>query len=137
MPALKKISLFLLIIILGCVIITNRLNITENQFDEKIDEKFKSILLHPEKFDSLEVELTGIFTYEFENVAIYLSSKDADSLFSNNAIWINSEGLLDTTLDSANHKRIHIIGRFDIDDKGHLGLYAGTLNEVKVFELVY
>ena len=126
-------------IISGCAMKGEHSSVIENISNEKVDEQFKAILLNPEKFDSVEVELTGIFTYEFENVAIYLTSKDADSLFSSKAFWVNEyeprDSLLDKKFKMASHKRVHIKGRFEKDDKGHLSSYAGAINEVKDLDI--
>jgi hypothetical protein len=134
MGKLIRLRIFLLMtIVFGCAggnEKSGRSESLESLPDEKVDERFKAILLNPEKFDSVEVELIGIFRYEFENVAIYLTNKDSDSLISSNAFWVNSDSLSSEDLRLANRKRVHLKGRFNKDDRGHLNYYSGTIEEV-------
>ncbi|RAW01242.1 hypothetical protein [Pseudochryseolinea flava] len=135
MRGLSKLGVFLLIMVLGCTGRNDKPEIVKSPPDEKVDEQFKSVLLSPEKFDGVELELTGIFRYESENVAIYLTNKDSDSLISSNAFWVNSDSLSDAKLRLANRKKVHLKGRFDKDHTGHLNSYSGTINEVKDLDI--
>jgi hypothetical protein len=139
MGKLIGLSIFLLmIVVFGCAgrhEKSEKSEVMESLPDEKVDERFKAILRHPEKFDSVVVELTGIFRYEFENVAIYLTNKDSDSLISSNAFWVNSDSLSVEDLRLANRKRVHLKGRFNKDDRGHMNYYSGTIEEVGNLEI--
>jgi hypothetical protein len=127
--------LLLMIVVFACSETSKKSEVMKTSPNEKVDERFEAILLNPEKFDSIEVELTGIFRYEFENVAIYLTNKDSDSLISSNSFWVNSDSLSDEDLRLANRKRVHLKGRFNKDDRGHLSSYSGTIEDVHNLEI--
>jgi len=127
--------LILSLLMVGCSNREKKVTVEQNIPVEVEDKQFKAILQNPDKFDSLEVEVIGTFTYEFENVAIYLTLKDSENWLSNRAFWVNedddSDSLLIKKFELFNHKKVRLKGRFDSNDKGHLSSYSGTINEVK------
>jgi hypothetical protein len=90
------------------------------------DLNFARIIDTPDKFDGNEIEISGIYYEQFENVAIYLN-RDSDT---GEAIWVD---MLDARED-LNGKRIRLKGKFDRNEKGHLGQYLGTIKEAKIIE---
>lgn len=132
---IKAGMLLLVTLVVGCTGKIEKAELGESKSEEKADERFIAILQNPEKFDSVEVDLTGIFRYEFENIAIYLTNADSDSLVSRNAFWVNSDSLSEEDLRLANRKRVHLKGRFNKDDKGHLSSYTGTIEGVKNLDI--
>lgn len=90
------------------------------------DINFVHIVKSPDKFDGKEIEISGIYFEQFENVAIYLNR---DS-FRDEAIWVD----MVNSREDLSGKRIKLKGRFDRNQKGHLGLYLGTIREAKVID---
>ena len=75
-------------------------------------------------FDGKEIEVTGIYHEQFEDVAIYLSrASDREE-----AMWVD----LPKSHDKLDGKRIRMRGKFDINSKGHLGQYIGTLKDAQI-----
>jgi hypothetical protein len=87
---------------------------------------FTRIIESPDKFDGKEIEISGIYYDQFENIAIYLNRNSGTG----EAMWVD---MLDARVD-LNGKRIKLKGRFNRNDKGHLRQYLGTIKEVKVIE---
>jgi len=90
------------------------------------DANFVQIINSPEKFDEKEIEISGVYHARFEDVAIYLNS-DSDT---EKAMWVE----LDGSNEELDGKRIKLKGKFDINDKGHLGQYMGTIRAAKIIE---
>ena len=95
------------------------------------DEQFESVLNSPNNFQGRQIEITGVFHYQFEDVAIYLTRSNERE----RALWINfSDALGRNQLDRLDRQTIKITGIFNKDDRGHLGQYAGSLDEARISE---
>lgn len=93
---------------------------------------FDSLLQNRPRFVGAPVEVQGIFRYHFEDVSLHPATATAPS----KALWIDfTPGLLreaPTGVDSlelCNGRQVRVRGRFS-NAKGHLGQYAGTLEDV-------
>ena len=75
------------------------------------------------------VELTGVFQYNFEDVAIYSDKGNKAA-----ALWVNFNEDIDNKSDSLLHRlsgrKVRIIGKINLLDKGHLSAYAGSMDSV-------
>ena len=41
----------------------------------RTDNQFETVLKNPDQFQGQEIEITGVFHHQFEDVAIYLTKK--------------------------------------------------------------
>lgn len=89
--------------------------------------QFEKVLRSPEQFHGEKIEITGVFHERFEDNAIYLNT----SVNKDQAIWVNFSDLfmLINTFYGLDGSKIRVTGIFNKDDKGHLGQYAGSLDE--------
>jgi len=96
----------------------------------RTDEQFETVLKSPDQFQGQEIEISGIFHHRFEDVAIYLTNEGETE----KALWINYSEMLELpkSLDGLDGERIRIKGKFNKTDKGHLGQYAGSLDDAKI-----
>ena len=96
-------------------------------------DKFKTVLKSPDKFHDQEVEVTGIFHDQFEDHAIYLTT-DSEK---DKAIWVNFSQLFLSlnSFSGLGGQKLRVIGTFNINDKGHLGQYAGSLDEARIIKM--
>ncbi len=90
------------------------------------DIYFAQIIDSPDNFNGKEIEISGIYYEQFENVAIYLN-RDSDR---EEAMWVD----MADSREDLNGKKIKLKGTFDRNDRGHLGLYLGTIKEAKIIE---
>ena len=95
------------------------------------------LIATPEKFESREILVRGLFRCEFENWALYLT-KDDIGRFPENAFWVTpAKGAtmrymskvqpLAGTPCQSNGKYVTVRGRVDLRDRGHRGIFAGSL----------
>ena len=101
-------------------------------------ESISNIMKNPYKYDDKTVELQGYFYHGLEYTSI------AEKKYSNpsESIWIsfnfkikllNDKGdnlLEESRLENISGKKIKIKGTFNVDKKGHLGIYAGSLTNI-------
>jgi hypothetical protein len=75
------------------------------------------------KLNGKFVEIEGFLHANFEDNALY-PSKSSHSM---DALWLNSK-LPDSLLNLVNGKKVKVIGRVNLLDKGHLNGYLATLD---------
>jgi hypothetical protein len=86
------------------------------------------LLKSPEKYHGQEIKITGTFYKRSEDAAIYLTENSTVA----NAVCIEYVKVLTAPetfdgLDKIDGQKIKIKGKFDRNDRGHLGQYAGTV----------
>src|SRR5690606_4083551 len=90
------------------------------------DANFIQIISCPDKFDGQEIEVTGIYHEQFEDVAIYLGRGSGTE----EAMWVD----LASSHDGLDGKKIKMRGRFGMNSKGHLGQYIGIVRDARIIE---
>ncbi|WP_430899026.1 MULTISPECIES: hypothetical protein [unclassified Paraflavitalea] len=73
--------------------------------------------------------MQGILRFSFEDVALYSSSSSGSA----KAFWLEFKIPNDSTMaqiKALSNKKVKIVGRVNLHDKGHLGAYCGTLDSV-------
>lgn len=72
------------------------------------------------------IKIRGIFYNNFEDVALYPSKSSSSPEL---ALWLNLT-MPDSLVNRFNKKQISVIGRINIQRKGHLNGYLATLDSV-------
>ena len=120
----------LTVIILSCNS-QNKLNILWCKENDSTIKKHNMSFRELYKLKDLQgktIMITGYFSYNFEDVALYPDTK-ADQ----EGIWLNfSHELLksDSLLKKINKKKIAITGQVDLTNKGHLNYYFCSLYNI-------
>lgn len=81
------------------------------------------------KLNGMFVQMRGVLSFNFEDVAIYPSNSDK----SKKAFWLEFAAPSDTTiafLREMSGKEVVLVGRVNLDSKGHLNAYRGTIDSV-------
>jgi hypothetical protein len=86
-----------------------------------------NLIANPEKYDGKRVSVKGFLALEFEGNALYLHKEDFDNRLYKNGLWYAGE-----TLESKKYDRkyVNIEGTFSAAERGHMGLWSGTLKDV-------
>ena len=85
---------------------------------------FVDLIANPEKFHDQTVMLTGYVRFEFEGNCICPA---ADTLNTHDCFWLDVEGMKDPGFRSG---PALVEGRFDGTDRGHFGLFSGTIGRI-------
>ncbi|WP_394775778.1 hypothetical protein [Flavobacterium sp.] len=91
----------------------------------------------PEKYDGKQIQLIGYLNLEFEGNAIYLHKEDYSKGISNNGFWVNfsKEITEKKNLNDYNQKYVIIVGTFDMNSRGHMGMFGGTIKNITRLDL--
>ena len=95
-----------------------------NKFYQRIEKVSFDDIDQIKKFNRRFVEIEGFFYSSFEDVALY-PTKSSNSTA--DALWLNLK-VPDSSLDKLRKKKVRVIGRVNISQKGHLGGYLATLD---------
>jgi len=87
-----------------------------------------NIIADPERYNGKEVNFGGYMSLEFEGSAIYLSKDDWHNLVTKNGLWCAIDL---TAYKEFDNKYVFIEGKFDMTNHGHLGLWSGSIKEIK------
>lgn len=90
-----------------------------------------TLIAAPEKYHDKGVHVIGYLNLEFEGNAIFLSELDFENSNTKNAVWLSFSKKADMKeIMKLNGKFVMIQGIFDRDYKGHMSLFAGSINEI-------
>lgn len=102
------------------------------------------LIVNLQKYNGFKISVTGYIHIKFEDCAIYLTKVDADYLNGTNSLWVNFNDNVKTSTmkfeDRNNNnipikyfdcKYVSITGIFNLNDKGHMGMFAGSIDSVE------
>jgi hypothetical protein len=89
------------------------------------------LIANPERFQGRRVSVRGYVRLEFEGNAVYLSKESYESRSTRDALWLDAPA--QSPLAKPGTKwgpgYASVLGRFDAFQRGHLGMYSGTITE--------
>jgi hypothetical protein len=87
------------------------------------------LLANPERYHGRLVQVVGFLVLEFENNALYLVRDAAEHAQFSESVWVSfADGVLPPDgLQRYNRHMVMVEGRFDAQDRGHMGLFSGHL----------
>lgn len=100
-----------------------------------VNTDFTDLLKNPEKYNGKVVNITGFATIEFEGNALYLDSKSQKAASYENGVWLEI-AKTPFELKTYNGSKVLVKGMFKLSNKGHMGLWRGSLEQVSKVELV-
>jgi hypothetical protein len=90
------------------------------------------LIAKPELYHHKRVHVLGFLRLEFEGNALYFSRVDAEYRNTKNGLWVEVDPK--GPFGTLNNKWVRVEGEFDRDDKGHLGIFSGTIKTIKRVE---
>ena len=91
---------------------------------------------NPDRYEGLEVRVSGYLVIKREGDALYLSKEHSDHSLSENALWINLSNKEADQWESFSHSYVTIYGEFSSSQKGHGSLFSGELKEIfKIYQI--
>lgn len=97
------------------------------------------LLSNPDYYHKKQVSITGISYIFFEEKAVYYSTDDYLYRILQNSLWLDITNIESNTIDfqSMNGHFVDIIGTFNKNKHGHMGLYSGSIENIIEFKLAY
>jgi hypothetical protein len=83
-------------------------------------------------FHGRDIRLSGFLSLQDEACGLYLSKDDARYGLTKNGVWVGFSTNLLSAMDvmKFNNRYVTLAGRFDMHDRGHMGLWSGTVCEI-------
>ena len=102
-----------------------------SKFDE-FDISMLRLIVTPEKYDNKTVQIIGYLNLEFEGNAIYFHKEDYENGSSRNGFWVSFDDKIAKRkdLEKYNKNYVIIVGKFDMNSKGHMSMFGGTLKNI-------
>jgi len=88
------------------------------------------VLANPERYHGQRVTLVGYLCLSFESTALYLHQEDSIQGITDNALWVSTNALFAGNSSRLHQKYVIISGTFDTTNKGHMGLWLGSLTAI-------
>ncbi|PYL97885.1 MAG: hypothetical protein DMF18_01205 [Verrucomicrobia bacterium] len=90
-----------------------------------------ALIANPEKYDNHHVGVEGIAYFDSKNGinGIFLTREDKENANGQNAVFVVFTASVKNP-DQFNNRFVLVQGRFDAQDKGHLGSFCGTVKDV-------
>lgn len=130
---IKSITFFVLFIFSSLTIHAQNIILEDSSIVYSIS--LTNLITTPEKYHNEKVMVTGYLNLEFEGNGIYLSEADYLNNIHKNGLWVSfGKDLEIEPLVSFNKKHVSIIGTFDMNDKGHFGLWSGAIIEISLID---
>ena len=111
-----------------------------NQSDEinqnAIDVSIIQLIASPEKYQNKVVRVIGVGNIDFEGDSVYLSKDDWKYDIYENSFWLDvGEDFQYEEAGKINGKYVIIVGTFNMNNKGHLGLWSGSIEKITRYQL--
>ncbi|SEN56058.1 hypothetical protein [Niastella yeongjuensis] len=105
--------------------------------DVKENVSLVKLIANPEKYNGKRIQVIGYLHLEFEGKAIYLHEEDFKHAISENSFWVNFSSKLAEKQDlkKFNNKYVIVIGTFNANERGHMGMFGGTLDNIVRLDL--
>ncbi|NMH26508.1 hypothetical protein [Flavobacterium silvaticum] len=90
------------------------------------------LIANPEEYHGKEIRVQGYLNLQFEGDAIYLHEDDYKNAIFKNSFWVefSNEVLTQNPTDGINNQYVTIVGTFDMNSRGHMGVFAGTIKNI-------
>lgn len=104
---------------------------------KSIDVSLINLISTPDKYHQKKVRVIGVSNIKFEGNAIYLNKEHLNYGVTKNALWISPNyqaiGKTETELSKYNGQYVLIEGVFNKDNKGHMGMFSGSIDNINRF----
>ena len=94
------------------------------------DVSMIALIANPNKFNGQKIRLIGYLYLNFEVQAFFLSKNDYENSIMKNALWLSFERKKLAEYKKGNNKYVLIEGVFNSKEKGHFGMYSGTIESI-------
>jgi hypothetical protein len=116
-----------------CIIAT--LLVAPIQAQQPTDVTLVQLIANPEKFDGRLVRVIGFLRLEFEGNVLYLHREDYENAILGDGIWVDVTPSITKQSATLNTNYVLLEGVFSARDRGHMGMWSGTIKQIRRAEL--
>lgn len=91
------------------------------------------LIQNPEQYATKRVRVMGFASIQFEGRALFVREEDYRNAITKNGVWLSVE--INDTNKLFHERYVLVEGVFSAQEKGHLKMYSGSINEVNRLEL--
>lgn len=117
-----------------CAIFTLLLSVPI-EAEEPADVTLVQLIANPEKFDGKLVRVIGFLRLEFEGNVLYLHREDYENAILGDGIWVDTTPEIMKQSKTLNMRYVLLVGIFSANDRGHMGMWSGTIKKIRRAEL--
>jgi len=123
---------------------------TRRPFDPKAYEQRRQIsiqyepvslirlLAEPEQYEGRKVRVSGFVTLGFEDCGLHIDETAYKAGLRRNALWLDRPNwLTEISARRLGHRYAEVAGTFKLEQLGHLGLYSGSLTDIRSIQPTY
>ncbi len=103
--------------------------------EERINVTLVQLIANPEKFNGKRVRVIGFLRLEFEGDVLYLHREDYENAILGNGIWVDVTPAITKQKASLNMNYVLLEGVFSSSDRGHMGMWSGTIKQIRRAEV--
>ena len=105
------------------------------QAQEPTEVTLVQLIANPEKFDGKLIRVIGFLRLEFEGNVLYLHREDYENAILGNGIWVDVTPAIMKQYATLNMSYVLLEGIFSARDKGHMGMWSGSIRQVRRAQL--
>src|SRR5688500_14684358 len=88
------------------------------------------LIVNGSGYHGKRVLLHGFLCLEFEGTAVYLHQDHCAYVMTENAVWVDVPAAVMRRRGSYDRRYIRVVGTFNAQRKGHLGVFRGAVEKV-------
>jgi hypothetical protein len=121
------------LIALACVM--TALLVVPIQAQEPTDVTLVRLIANPETFDGKLIRVIGFLRLEFEGNVLYLHREDYENAILGDGIWVDVTPVVAKQSATLNMNYVLLEGIFSAGERGHMGMWSGTVRQVRRAQL--
>jgi hypothetical protein len=105
------------------------------QAQQPTDVTLVQLIANPEKFEGRLIRVIGFLRLEFEGNVLYLHREDYENAILGDGIWVDVTPAITKQSATINMHYVLLEGVFNSSDRGHMGMWSGTIKQIRRAEL--
>ena len=110
----------------------NTNNESEVEYASNYTLSLVNLIATPEKYHGKKVQIVGYLNIEFEGNGIYLHKDDYKYGIYSNGFWVSINQEIRKTISSKKLNKSYVLieGTFNMEQRGHMGLWSGEIEDI-------
>jgi hypothetical protein len=122
------------LIAMVCILLLSSL-VAPIKAEEPVDVTLVQLIANPQNFDGKLIRVIGFLRLEFEGNVLYLHREDYENAIVGDGIWVEVTPEMKKQSKALNMHYVLLQGIFSSDERGHMGMWSGTIKKIRRAEL--